>query len=135
MAVLLNFGGPYGWRQRRPINITAVGPITIDSPIEATTGRVPDGTRTAGNGGAITFASVNDAVAINSRVQASSTILALLQRGAAARTGVTSRLRAEKPSGLPLIFPITASFFPCSMRLRLARCKVTILATGATAQT
>src|SRR5436190_13614859 len=44
-----NFGGAYGGGNGGTIRITAMGPITIDSPIEATTGRVLDGSRTAGH--------------------------------------------------------------------------------------
>ena len=67
-----NFGGAYAGGNGGAINITAAGPITIDSPIEAMSGSVLDGSRTAGNGGAIKLNSVVGAVAINSRIQASS---------------------------------------------------------------
>jgi len=95
-----------------------MGPITIDSPIEATTGvflMAQNGRRRRRDD--IQF--VNDAVAINSRVQASSPILQLLRRGSQRQRG-EHHAKSGKQVVLRLIFPTPGSFFPCSMRLRLA---------------
>jgi hypothetical protein len=127
-----NFGGAYGRGNGGTISITAVGPITIDSPIEATTGRVLDGTRTAGNGGAITFNSVNDAVAINSRVQASSADPAITTARRRSANGGNITLKSGKPSGVAINISNTGQL----LSLLDAAApgpggKVTILATGA----
>src|SRR6476660_4420594 len=127
-----NFGGAYGGGNGGTISITAVGPITIDSPIEATTGRVLDGTRTAGNGGAITFNSVNDAVAINSRVQASSADPAITTARRRSANGGNITLKSGKPSGVAINISNTGQL----LSLLDAAApgpggKVTILATGA----
>src|SRR4029077_3225587 len=127
-----NFGGAYGGGNGGTISITAVGPITIDSPIEATTGLVLDGTRTAGNGGAITFNSVNDAVAINSRVQASSADPAITTARRRSANGGNITLKSGKPSGVAINISNTGQL----LSLLDAAApgpggKVTILATGA----
>ncbi|PYK84925.1 MAG: hypothetical protein DME40_18735, partial [Verrucomicrobia bacterium] len=97
-----NFGGAYGGGNGGTINITAAGPITIDLPIEATSGRVLDGTRTAGNGGAIALNSLNDAVAINSRLQASSADPAITTARRRSANGGDITLRSGKPSGVAI---------------------------------
>jgi hypothetical protein len=127
-----NFGGAYGGGNGGTISITAVGPITIDSPIEATTGLVLDGTRTVGNGGAITFNSVNDAVAINSRVQASSADPAITTARRRSANGGNITLKSGKPSGVAINISNTGQL----LSLLDAAApgpggKVTILATGA----
>ena len=127
-----NFGGAYGGGNGGTIDITAVGPITIDSPIEATSGRVLDGTRTAGNGGAITFNSLNDAVAINSRVQASSADPAITTARRRSANGGNIMLKSGKPSGVAINLSNTSEL----LSLLDAAApgpggKVTILATGA----
>src|SRR5437660_8353463 len=109
-----------------------MGPITIDSPIEATTGRVLDGTRTAGDGGAITFNSVNDAVAINSPVQASSADPPITTARRRSATGGNITLKSGKPSGVAINISNTGEL----LSLLDAAApgpggKVTILATGA----
>ena len=114
------------------INITAAGPITIDSPIEATTGRVLDGSRTAGNGGAIKFNSVDDAVAINSRMQASSADPAITTARRRSANGREYHAKSGKPSGVAINISNTGQL----LSLLDAAApgpggKVTILATGA----
>ena len=54
------------------INVTAAGPIKIDSPIEATTGYVQSPLDPHGNGGTVNLTSTNDSVAVNSRIEVSS---------------------------------------------------------------
>src|SRR5437667_1918097 len=128
-----NFGGAYGGGNGGTINITAAGPITIDLPIEATSGRVLDGTRTAGNGGAIALNSLNDAVAINSRLQASSADPAITTARRRSANGGNITLRSGKPSGVAINISNTGEL----LSLLDAAApgpggKVTILATGAT---
>jgi mannose-6-phosphate isomerase-like protein (cupin superfamily) len=127
-----NFGGAYGGGNGGTINITAAGPITIDSPIEATSGRVLDGTRTAGNGGAIALNSLNDAVAINSRLQASSADPAITTARRRSANGGNITLKSGKPSGIAINISNTGEI----LSLLDATApgpggKVTILATGA----
>src|SRR6266568_1648420 len=127
-----NFGGAYGGGNGGTINITAAGPITIDSPIEATSGRVLDGTRTAGNGGAIALNSLNDAVAINSRLQASSADPAITTARRRSANGGNITLKSGKPSGIAINISNTGEL----LSLLDAAApgpggKVTILATGA----
>src|SRR5881227_2200183 len=131
-----NFGGAYGGGNGGTINITAAGPITIDLPIEATSGRVLDGTRTAGNGGAIALNSLNDAVAINSRLQASSADPAITTARRRSANGGNITLRSGKPSGVAINISNTGEL----LSLLDAAApgpggKVTILATGATSST
>jgi len=128
-----NFGGAYGGGNGGTINITAAGPITIDLPIEATSGRVLDGTRTAGNGGAIALNSLNDAVAINSRLQASSADPAITTARRRSANGGNITLKSAKPSGVAINISNTGELLSL---LDAAASgpggKVTILATGAT---
>src|SRR5256714_7106109 len=109
-----------------------MGPIPLYSPIEATTGRVLDATRTAGDGGAVTFNSVNDAVAINSRVQASSADPAINTARRRSANGGNITLKSGKPSGVAINISDTGQL----LSLLDAAApgpggKVTILATGA----
>jgi hypothetical protein len=127
-----NSGGAYGGGNGGAINITAAGPITIDSPIEAMSGRVLDGSRTAGNGGAIKLNSVVDAVAINSRIQASSADPAIATARRRSAKGGDITLKSGKTSGVAINIANTGQL----LSLLDAAApgpggKVTILATGA----
>src|SRR2546423_13767519 len=109
-----------------------MGPIPLYSPIEATTGRVLDATRTAGDGGAVTFNSVNDAVAINSRVQVSSADPAVTTARHRSANGGNITLKSGNPSGVAINISNTGQL----LSLLDAAApgpggKVTILATGA----
>ena len=127
-----NFGGAYGGGNVGAINITAAGPITIDSPIEAMSGSVLDGSRTAGNGGAIKLNSVVGAVAINSRIQASSADPAIATARRRSAKGGDITLKSGKTSGVAINIANTGQL----LSLLDAAApgpggKVTILATGA----
>jgi FecR protein len=127
-----NFGGAYGGGNGGAINITAAGPITIDSPIEAMSGRVLDGSRTAGNGGAIKLNSEVDAVAINSRIQVSSADPAIATARRRSAKGGDITLKSGKTSGVAINIANTGQL----LSLLDAAApgpggKVTILATGA----
>ena len=127
-----NFGGAYGGGNGGAINITAAGPITIDSPIEAMSGSVLDGSRTAGNGGAIKLNSVVGAVAINSRIQASSADPAIATARRRSAKGGDITLKSGKTSGVAINIANTGQLLSLlDPAAPGPGGKVTILATGA----
>ncbi|HKP93286.1 MAG TPA: hypothetical protein VJS88_05275, partial [Chthoniobacterales bacterium] len=64
--------GPQGAGSGGIFTVNAAGLITVDSPIEATTGLQPDAMAPSGTGGTVNLNSASDTVTINSRVQVSS---------------------------------------------------------------
>ena len=89
------------------ININ--GDLTINSDIEATSGRIPDTAPPSGQGGNIILDSTNGAVSVSSRTEVSS---AEPRSSAAPRrlsqSGGSLALRSDKPSGLAINVSNTA---------------------------
>ena len=113
--------------------INTNGDLTINSDIEATSGRIPDSALPSGHGGDVTLNSTNGAVSVSSRIEVSSA----QPRSSVAprrlsRSGGNLALRSNKPSGLAINVSNTAQL----LALLDAAApgpggKVTILATGA----
>ncbi len=122
--------GPFTGGNGGVINVTAAGPITINAPIEATTGYVQSPFDAHGNGGTINLSSTKDAVAVNSRIEVSSAdSKSNLRRRSA--SGGNIGLKSGKPGGVAINVSNTSEL----LSLLDAAApgpggKVTILATG-----
>jgi FecR protein len=127
-----NDSGPFAGGNGGIVNVTAAGPIKVDSPLEATTGYVQSPFDSHGNGGTVNLTSTNDSVAVNSRIEVSSADRdsAKLRRRSA--TGGNIALKSGKPTGVAINLSNTSEL----LSLLDAAApgpggKVTILATGA----
>lgn len=124
--------GPFTGGNGGVVNLTAAGPIEIDSPMEATTGYLPSPYSPTGNGGTVNLTSTNDSVSVNSRIQVSSADpSSMTLRRRSARAGNIA-LKSGKPTGVAINLSNTSEL----LSLLDAAApgpggKVTILATGA----
>ena len=113
------------------VNVTAAGPITIDSTLEATTGLLKSPYSPSGEGGTVNLTSTNDSINVSSRIQVSSADpeAASLRRRSA--RGGNIGLKSGKPNGVAINLSNTSEL----LSLLDAAApgpggKVTILATG-----
>ena len=127
-----NASGPFTGGNGGIVNVTAAGPIKIDSPMEATTGYLQSPYPPTGNGGTVNLTSTNDSVSVSSRIQVSSADpSSMTLRRRSARAGNIA-LKSDKPSGVAINLSNTSellSLLDCAAPGPGA--KVTILATGA----
>jgi hypothetical protein len=126
-----NISAPFDGGNGGSVDITAVGPILVSSPIEATTGYLPAASSAHGNGGSVSLTS-DDSVTVSSRIEVSSndSVSNRLRRRSARGGNIT--IISHKPSGVAINLSNTSEL----LSLLDAAApgpggKVTILATGA----
>ncbi len=127
-----NANGPFTGGNGGIVNVTATGPIEIDSPLEATTGYLRSPYPPSGNGGIVNLTSADDSISVNSRIQVSSADASSQNLRRRSATGGNIALKSGKPSGVAINLSNTSEL----LSLLDAAApgpggKVTILATGA----
>src|SRR5438477_7028801 len=126
-----NISGPFDGGNGGSVGITAVGPILVSSPIEATTGYLPVTSSANGNGGSVSLTS-DDSVAVNSRIEVSSNDSVSNRPRRRSAGGGNIAITSRKPAGVAINLSNTSEL----LSLLDAAApgpggKVTILATGA----
>src|SRR5207248_6404452 len=127
-----NADGPFTGGNGGVINVTAAGPIEIGAPIEASTGYVQPPFDPHGNGGTVNLTSTNDSVAVNSRIEVSSSDKGSAKLRRRSARGGNIALKSGKPSGLAINLSNTSELLSLlDVAAPGPGGKVTILATGA----
>jgi mannose-6-phosphate isomerase-like protein (cupin superfamily) len=127
-----NASGPFTGGNGGIVNVTAAGPIKVDSPMEATTGYLKSPYPPSGNGGTVNLTSTNDSISVSSRIQVSSADPSSITLRRRSARGGNIALKSGKPSGVAINLSNTSEL----LSLLDAAApgpggKVTILATGA----
>ena len=126
-----NISAPFDGGNGGSVGISAVGPILVSSPIEATTGYLPAASSAHGNGGSVSLTS-GDSVTVSSRIEVSSNDSVSNRRRRRSARGGNITIVSHKPSGVAINLSNTSEL----LSLLDAAApgpggKVTILATGA----
>jgi hypothetical protein len=118
-------------------NVNATGAITVSSPIQATSGLLPDASEPSGNGGTVNLNSTGGTISVNSPITVSSadpsTAPASPRRKS--RSGGNINLKSDAPTGVAINVSSTGQL----LSLLDAAApgpggKITILATGASSR-
>ena len=115
-------------------NVNATGAITVSSPIQATTGLLPDASEPSGDGGTVNLNSTGGTISVNSPITVSSADAATAPPSPRrkSRSGGNINLKSDAPTGVAINVSNTGQL----LSLLDAAApgpggKITILATGA----